>query len=77
MTRASIREYSEAVQWQYLQAPKKEKTKILDEFTKVTSYHHKAIIRLLHRVNQPNTNKKRGRPRRYGAAVVRAARAST
>jgi len=53
MTRASIREYSEAVRWRYLQAPKKEKGKILDEFTKVTGYHRKATIRLLHLVNQP------------------------
>ena len=70
MTRASIREYSEAVRWRYLQAPKKENGKILDEFTKVTGYHRKAIIRLLHRVNQPNANRKRGRPRQYSAAVV-------
>ena len=74
MTRASIREYSEAVRWRYLQAPKKEKTKILDEFTKVTGYHRKAIIRLLHRVNQPNANRKRGRPHQYSAAVVGALR---
>ena len=74
MTRASIREYSEAVRWRYLQAPKKEKGKILDEFTKVTGYHRKAIIRLLHRVNQPNCNRKRGRPRQYSAAVVGALR---
>ena len=32
MTRASIREYTEAVRWQYLWAPRKEKGKILDEF---------------------------------------------
>ena len=74
MTRASIREYTEAVRWRYLQAPKKEKGKILDEFTKVTGYHRKAIIRLLHRVNQPNANRKRGRPRQYSAAVVGALR---
>ena len=74
MTRASIREYSEAVRWRYLQAPKKEKGKLLDEFTKVTGYHRKAIIRLLHRVNQPNANRKRGRPRQYSATVVGALR---
>ena len=74
MTRASIREYSEAVRWRYLQAPKKEKGKILDEFTKVTAYHRKAIIRLLHRVSQPNANRKRGRPRQYSAAVIGALR---
>ena len=70
MTGTSIRECSEAVRWRYLQAPKKTKIKILDEFTKVTGYHRKAIIRLLYRVNQPNANKKRGRPRQYSAAVV-------
>ena len=63
MTRASMREYSEAVRWRYLQASKKEKGKILDEFTKVTGYHRKAIICLLHQVNQPNTKRKRGHPR--------------
>jgi hypothetical protein len=36
MTRASIREYTEAVRWRYLQASKEDKGKILDEFTKVT-----------------------------------------
>ena len=74
MTRASIREHSEAVRWRYLQAPKKEKGKILDECTKVTDYHRKAIIRLLHRGNQPYTDRKRGRPRQYSAAVVEALR---
>ena len=76
MTRSSIREYTEAVRWRYLQASKKEKSEILDEFTKVTGYHRKATIRLLHRRNQAKTNKKRGRPRRYGTAVAGALRAS-
>ena len=40
----------------------------------MTGYHRKAIIRLLHRVNQPDANRKRGRPRQYGAAVVGALR---
>ena len=74
MTRASIREYTEAVRWRYLQAPKKEKGKILDEFTKVTGYHRKAVIRLLHRQNQSGVKKKRGRPRQYSATVVGALR---
>ena len=76
MTRASIREYTEAVRWRYLRAAKKEKGKILDEFTKVTGYHRKATIRSLHRVNNPNANKKRGRPRQYGVAEVGALRAA-
>ena len=74
MTRASIREYTEAVRWRYLRAPKKEKGKILDEFTKITGRHRKAAIRLLRRGNQPGANRNRGRPRQYGAAVVGALR---
>ena len=74
MTRASIREYTEAVRERYLLTSKQERGKILDEFTKVTGYHRKAAIRLLHRGNQARANKKRGRPRQYGAAVVGALR---
>ena len=48
MTRASIREYTEAVRGRYLQASKVEKGKILDEFTKVIGCHRKVAIRLLH-----------------------------
>jgi len=62
MTRSSIREYTEAVRERYLHGSKKEKGKILDEFTKVIGCHRKAAIRLLRRGNQPRGNKKRGRP---------------
>ncbi len=74
MTRASILEYTEAVRWRYLRASKKEKGKILDEFTQVTGCHRKAAIRLFRRRNQPGTNKKRGRPRQYSAAMAGALR---
>lgn len=74
MTRGSIREYTEAVRWRYLQSSKMDKGKILDEFTKVTGRHRKTAIRLLHRGNQTRTNKKRGRPRQYSATVVGALR---
>jgi hypothetical protein len=74
ITRASIREYTEAVQWRYLQASKEDKGKILDEFTKVTGYHRKIAIRLLHRTNKPGSNKKRGRPQQYCVAVIGALR---
>ena len=74
MTRGSIREYTEAVQERYFLASKKEKGKILDEFTKVTGCHRKAAIRLFRRGSQPRANKKRGRPRRYGSAVLGALR---
>ena len=74
MTRVSIREYSEAVRWRYLRSAKVDKGKILDEFTKVTGYHRKTAIRLLHRVNKPSANKKRGRPQQYSVAVIGALR---
>ena len=47
MTRGSIREYAEAVRGRYLIASRKEKSRILDEFTKVTGCHRKAAIRLV------------------------------
>jgi len=74
MTRGSIKEYAEAVRWRYLGASKKEKGKILDEFTQVTGHHRKAVIRLLHREDGHRTKKRRGRPRRYSAEVVAALR---
>jgi len=74
MTRGSIREYTEAVRERYFLASKKEKGKILDEFTKVTGCHRKAAIRLFRRGKKPGTNKKRGRPRQYGTAVADALR---
>ena len=74
MTRGSMREYTEAVQGRSLRAAKKEKGLILDEFTKVTGYHRKAAIRLFRYGNQARTNKRRGRPRRYGPTVTQALR---
>jgi hypothetical protein len=50
MSRGSIQEYTDAVRWRYLKAKKKEKSQILDEFTKVIGYHRKAAIRLLRRL---------------------------
>ncbi len=74
MTRGSIREYTEAVRGRYLWVMKKEKGKILGEFTKITGRHRKAAIRLLRHGNQPRANRNRGRPRQYGAAVAGALR---
>jgi len=70
MTRSSILEYVEAVRGRYFGAVKKEKGKILDEFTKVTGCHRKASIRLIRRGNRSRRSNKRGRPRQYGTAVV-------
>jgi hypothetical protein len=70
MTQNSIREYLEAVRGRYLRSSKKEKGKILDEFTKVTGCHRKAAIRMIHRDGQSGKKKKHGCPRQYGPAVV-------
>ena len=72
MTRTSIQEYTEALRWRYLRSSKTDKGKILDEFIKVTGYHRKAAIRLLHQVDKPKSIKKRGCPRKYSAGVVEA-----
>ena len=60
MTRTSTREYTEAVRWRYLGSLKTEKSKILDEFTKVTGYHRKSVVRLLHQAGKPSSGKKLG-----------------
>jgi hypothetical protein len=65
MTRGGIQEYTEAVRGRYLRASKKEKGRILDEFTTVVGCHRKAAIRLLHRRNQGRVNRKCGCPRQY------------
>jgi hypothetical protein len=74
MTQSSIREYVEAVRERYFLASKKEKGKILDEFTKVTGRHRKAAIRLIRHSAHTRVGKKPGRPRQYSAAVVEALR---
>jgi len=76
MTRGSIREYAEAVRGRYLIASKKEKSRILDEFTKVTGCHRKAAIRLVRRRHRLQADKKRGRPRQYDAAAAEALKAA-
>jgi len=75
VTRNSIREYAQAVRERYRKAKKVGKTKILDEFTKTTGLHRKAVIRLLNRSRQTVRRKRRGRPRMYGPLVVEALRA--
>jgi len=75
MTRGSIREYTEAVRGRYLRALRKEKGRILDEFTQVTGYHRKAAIRLLRHGSQPQPGKRRGCPRSYTAEVAQALKA--
>jgi len=68
----SIMEY--ALRSRYFGATREEKGKMLDEFTKVTGWHRKAAIRLLHRSSQSKAVKRRGRPRKYGTGVAEALR---
>ena len=74
MTRASIVEYVKAVRGRYFQASKKEKGKILDEFTKVTGCHRKAAIRLIRWDKHTEAGNRRGRPQQYGVAMAEALR---
>jgi hypothetical protein len=69
MTRKSILEYAAAVRPRYLEASKREKTRILDEFCQVTGYHRKSAIRLLRHPPQ-GAGKRRGRPKEYGPELV-------
>lgn len=55
MTRGSIREYAEAIRARYLQGSKEEKSKILDEFTKVTGCHRSDAESAL-RTRQPSAS---------------------
>jgi hypothetical protein len=72
MTRGSVREYLEAVQGRYVKGSRKDKGRILDEFTRVTGYHRKAAIRLLSRDHRENVKSRRGRAKEYGAGVIAA-----
>jgi len=75
VTRRSVLEYAEALRPRYRKASKEEKSKMLDEFTKVTGLHRKAAIRLLNRVSRFTTGKRRGRKRKYGSEVAIALKA--
>ena len=71
MTQGSIREYTEAVRERYMRASKKEKGRVLDEFTAVVGCQRKSAIRLLRGRKQSWAGRRRGRPRRYGHEVAR------
>lgn len=76
MNRESIREYA-LRQWErYVQACRKQKSKILDEVVAVTGYHRKAAVRLLSasQRRRPQSSRRPGRPVVYGPAVAAAAR---
>ncbi len=58
MTRGNIREYTKPMQGRYFRASKKERGRILGDFTNITGYHRKAAIRLLRYRNLPGVNRK-------------------
>lgn len=68
MSPRSIQEYAARLRPHYLRASPREKRRILDEVRRVTGYHRKSAIRLLHRTPGP-PGKKRGRPPKYGPLV--------
>ena len=72
MTRGSVEEYAEAVRERYERASRTEKKQILDEFTRVTGYHRKSAIRLLHRQCRRPPSTRPGRRRHYGQEVIAA-----
>jgi len=63
----------EALRARYRRASRKEKGRMLDEFTQVTRYHRKAAIRLLGRGCR-GPGRRRGRLRQYGPEVAAALR---
>ncbi len=69
----TVHEVAKALRARYLQASRKEKAKILDEFCQTTGLHRKAAIRLLRR-GAGGPARRRGRPRRYGPEALEALR---
>ena len=65
MTQMSIRELVESWRPRYVEASRKEKSRILDEFAALTGYHRKSAIRLLRHGYPPKHLDRRGRPRVY------------
>ena len=62
-----------ALKERYMESTKKEKTKILDEFSSVAGYHRKHAVRLLGRHSYRPHPSRQGLGRRiYNAAVVEA-----
>ncbi|MBI4392108.1 MAG: transposase family protein, partial [candidate division NC10 bacterium] len=69
MTRPTRQEYAAALRARYHAAGKRERGRMLDEVCRTTGLHRKAAIRLLRRAPLRRT-RRRGRPRRYGPALV-------
>lgn len=62
--------YLQAIQGRYKKAKRADKSKILDEFCAVCSYHRKHALRLLRLALSKTHKKKPGRPSRYDCPEV-------
>ena len=62
MRRSSVKEYTETVTQHYIGASRTEKSRLLDECTRVAGYHRKLAVRLLSGAKPTRPAKKRGRP---------------
>lgn len=70
---AGRREFLSRMRDRYEVAKRAERSRLLTEAATMTGYHRKALIRHFTRPRAPS-RKRRGRPRQYGPAVVRALR---
>jgi hypothetical protein len=59
-----------AISERYKRASKADKGKILDEFTRTTGLHRKAVIRSLNRTGEFQGKKRGGRPKKYSSDIV-------
>lgn len=72
MTKQAKRELQETIRPRYLKASKRERGRILDEFTAVTGYNRKYAIHLLRNGRPKQRGKRVGRRWTYGPEVVAA-----
>lgn len=71
---AARQQYLQQMRDRYVVAKRAARSALLDEAVAMTGYHRKALIRRFTRPVGPR-RRRRGRPRRYGTAVVHALRA--
>jgi hypothetical protein len=71
---AARQQYLQQMRDRYVMAKRAARSALLDEAVAMTGYHRKALIRRFTRPLGPR-RRRRGRPRRYGTAVVKALRA--
>ena len=66
MRRSSVEEYTETMRQHYTGACRTEKSRLLDEFIRVTGYHRKSAVRVLSGTKPTRSVRGRGRPPVYG-----------